>query len=68
MIFKRCSPAGTVDIRYKPSISVAAPIVVPSITMFAPIRGSPLSKSVTTPLIEPDCPMIIEVDIKKSKR
>ena len=46
-------PGGTSMIMKNPSSSAAAPIVVPSITILAPIRGSPLSASTTVPTILP---------------
>ena len=41
---------------YWPSTSVAAPMEVPSITMFAPIKGSPVERSRTVPEILPVVP------------
>ena len=41
---------------YRPSISVAAPMEVPSIIIFAPIKGSSVEASRTMPVIFPVVP------------
>src|SRR4030042_1810401 len=49
----RYVPAGTYNTVYSPFSSVAAPRSVPSTITSAPIRGSPVSLSVTLPDIRP---------------
>ncbi len=55
-------PGETPIIVNLPSISVVAPDVVPLITTLTPIRGSPVSNSVTLPLIFPTSPAKITIE------